>query len=149
MRLPFLALSLVAACGGAALDPGGGSPAAPADAASDRCPTSVGELCHGDACFVDGLSFPRRISGWCDTPMSPSFSEQGCGGYSIVSELLGDQGIAFYYDASGTIYAVTRWVSDPPCHGACRLVCAAGPADASASQLPACNTGPQPMTRCH
>ncbi len=139
---------LLAACSSALPlpDPGGVE-----RASSDACPTSIARVCADGVCDVDGLRLPARLDAWCPAAADRAgwVEAYPCGALQQVEGLSGDQGIEIYYDASGDAYAITRWVSDPPCQGACKLICYAGPADLHPADLPACTlSAGQPVDRC-
>jgi hypothetical protein len=152
MRLSLWLCLVLTACRGAAL---------PHDAdlsmrdwpldSTDPCPLRIDQICGSDGCLVDGATFPLTSRGWCQLPpdampILPPRPDAGiaCGdNWTSISMLNGDQGILFFYDASDHLAAVMQWVSDPPCLGACRFVCVAGPADLRPTDIPqSCREAP-------
>jgi hypothetical protein len=119
---------------------------------SDACRTTIASVCADGVCTVDGLRLPARRDAWCAAPPSANagfIEAYSCGSLQQVEGLSGDQGIEIYYDDQGDAYAITRWISAPPCLGACKLICYAGPVGLHPGDLPACAlSSGQPVEQC-
>jgi hypothetical protein len=152
--VPLLALSLVTACNDGAIVIPAQPDAAPGstDAARpvETCPITPSAICQGETCTVRGFQFPAHYSGWCEAAWTSGdlskiqLQQSTCGDLKLVVVPTGDQWMEIYYDAAGALYAVGQWESDasttPPCNGACRLACIAGPTTQGADALPTCAT---------
>ncbi len=109
--------------------------------ATDRCTTSIEALCASQHC-------PLSKSDWCAGGQpAPFYGWNGaatCNGWSLVVEPALDQPTHYFYDAAGKLVAILAAESDPPCLGACRWVCLAGPPDVGAGELMACEGAVDP-----
>lgn len=118
-----------------------GADGQPDAAAEPTCSLTVDQICTQGSCRVMGSAYPATIGAWCAETASITANPDAsaaCNHWRLVSALVGDQALEFFYDANGDIAAILASSSDPPCNGACKLTCVAGPATLQASSLGSC-----------
>jgi hypothetical protein len=111
------------------------------------CSAPLAGFCDASGCGVGGRHYPATLSGWNSSWCSEHgnaganvVEDPACNGWTGVSVPTGDQSDEIFYDSNGNAVALFTWQSTDSCHGACQLVCVAGPATAAPSQLTSCFT---------